>query len=150
MNVFKYVFLKLKELFSDKDETVEYKYLNDTTKEVNTTAYLLSSEANKERLLKSVSQLKDTKQHNGKCSRIHYSPIGSTVHIPIEETVDVYPASLAENDKKPKREYNRATKQQVSRIKVLVGRGKNTKAIAKDVGLPYDNVNYYVKKFSEE
>lgn len=48
---------------------------------------------------------------------------------------------------KPKRQYNRATKQQVARIKVLVGRGKTAKQIAKDVGLPYDNVNYYVKKF---
>lgn len=51
------------------------------------------------------------------------------------------------NEEKPKRSYNRATKQQVARIKVLVGRGKNAKQIAKDVGLPYDNVNYYVKKF---
>lgn len=54
---------------------------------------------------------------------------------------------LRDYKSKPKRPYNRATKQQVARIKVLVGRGKTAKQIAKDVGLPYDNVNYYVKKF---
>ena len=54
---------------------------------------------------------------------------------------------LRDDKSKPKRSYNRATKQQVARIKVLVGRGKTAKQIAKDVGLPYDNVNYYVKKF---
>ena len=59
-----------------------------------------------------------------------------------------YTADKLRDDKsKPKRSYNRATKQQVARIKVLVGRGKTAKQIAKDVGLPYDNVNYYVKKF---
>ena len=55
--------------------------------------------------------------------------------------------SVPKVEEKPKRPYNRVTKQQVARIKVLVGRGKTAKQIAKEVGLPYDNVNYYVKKF---
>lgn len=55
--------------------------------------------------------------------------------------------SVPKVEEKPKRSYNRATKQQVARIKALVGRGKTAKQIAKDVVLPYDNVNYYVKKF---
>lgn len=123
MNVFKYIWLKLIGYFvkpTKKYETYE-EYQERISEYANQTIY-----------------------KNRAKERAEEAKAKFPLDLPPKEKD---PARWEINEEKPKRPYNRATKQQVARIKVLVGRGKTAKQIAKDVGLPYDNVNYYVKKF---
>lgn len=158
MNVFKYIWLKLKDYFNSREylhETYEEyqertnkyieKFINQPpSKEVSTNkfeAVVGAFDGKPSKILQDQSPqiIKEWREERFKELSEKFP-----LDLPPKEKD---PARWEINEKKPKRSYNRATKQQVARIKLLVGRGKPTKQIAKDVGLPYDNVNYYVKKF---
>lgn len=142
MNIFKYIWLKVVGYFKPAPlviGTLDYRNkLNRYVDEIINKSVIKESES---KFLQDPSPqiIKEWREE-------HFKELSEKfpLDLPLKEKD---PARWGINEEKPKRPYNRATNQQVARIKVLVGRGKTAKQIAKDVGLPYDNVNYYVKKF---
>ena len=147
MNVFKYIWLKVvghfkgtQVVYEKSPETLTEKLLEKypqdlPPKEKDPSRWKTPEETNK--LLSDLQKYPVSTQNDLEKSNMLQELLT------LKHTAD----KLRDDKRKPKRPYNRATKQQVARIKMLVGRGKTAKQIAKDVGLPYDNVNYYVKKF---
>ena len=139
MNVFKYIWYKLKEFFTTKKEQPNKELYEEFKDGVDL-------------------KLVDKARKSGWLTPEETNEVFSKLYKqPVTDQRPPFWLSLTEDQKniilkssnKPKRQYNRATKKQVARIKLLVGRGKSAKEIAQDVGLPYDNVNYYVKKFGK-